>query len=497
MNKKALLALLAIAALFLSGCGRGGNSNISNLGTGTTGSGGAGGTTSTPGTPAGSTTASAGTLGALLDLGDLLGASGDNWYDTTPYSINNADQVVGKSISLVAVESAFLWDPQNGMQFIPGQADYDGLNRPYDDYYLQNTQNPSTDFFQRTVAIKINDSGLLIGNSETKKQGETRGFVYDTNTQTFVDLTPWYQMSGTQAVMGEYSKAMDINSKGAVVLTMDTPDGKFAFFWDGKKTVDLANFTDPQGKPFPPLSAPVYLGLFGVVGQSSCEAVALNDNSQAIANCGSIPTFTDFTNGGHAVLNTLPGASSAQAVAINNQGSGRGHVVGNSGGQAFFWDGGAMYPLGGLISGGTSAAVGINDLDQVVGTATASDGSTHAVIWSFDNTTKQATIRDLGTLGGANSYAVAINNQGVVVGYSDTGTTYQEGNTTMGIQHAFLWKNGVMYDLGTHSDFYNYAFAPSYPFSQGVSINDNGELTGYSETINAHDRAFYLNPVFP
>jgi len=53
---------------------------------------------------------------------------------------------------------------------------------------------------------------------------------------------------------------------------------------------------------------------------------------------------------------------------------------------------------------------------------------------------------DLGTLGGAAAFPLALNDSGDVVGYSLTAT---------GEQHAFLWTNGVMQDLspsGAHSE---------------------------------------------
>jgi len=51
------------------------------------------------------------------------------------------------------------------------------------------------------------------------------------------------------------------------------------------------------------------------------------------------------------------------------------------------------------------------------------------------------TVTDLGTLGGTASFAEGINNRGSVEGVS----------TLLGdfVQHAFLWRKGVMTDLGT------------------------------------------------
>lgn len=73
---------------------------------------------------------------------------------------------------------------------------------------------------------------------------------------------------------------------------------------------------------------------------------------------------------------------------------------------------------------------------------------------------------DLGTLGGNQSYATAINDAGQV-----TGTSY----TAAGVEHAFRWEGGVMTDLGTLG---------GGTLSFGVAINGAGQVTGYSATAN-------------
>ncbi|MBE0598419.1 MAG: hypothetical protein IH614_14220 [Desulfuromonadales bacterium] len=171
------------------------------------------------------------------------------------------------------------------------------------------------------------------------------------------------------------------------------------------------------------------------------------------------------------------------------------YVVGTSGERGFFWDGGAMYPIQDL-GGGKSEAVDINNRNEVVGNATLSDGSTHAFLWVLGED-KKGEIRDLGTLGGENSHATAINDAGQVIGWSETGEVYNEQGVTVPIRHAFLWSDGVMYDLGTHDYFYDYPFTPPYPFSEAAAINGSGQTAGNSLTINAHSRGFTLTPVFP
>jgi len=105
---------------------------------------------------------------------------------------------------------------------------------------------------------------------------------------------------------------------------------------------------------------------------------------------------------------------------------------------------------------------------------------------------------DLGTLGGANSYATAINDNGWIVGYSETGETCDVcDDITQPIVHACAWYGGVIYDLGTHDDFYPYILADPMPFSEAVDINENNQIAGNSYSINSHYRGFVIQAVAP
>src|SRR3954453_9060978 len=96
------------------------------------------------------------------------------------------------------------------------------------------------------------------------------------------------------------------------------------------------------------------------------------------------------------------------------------------------------------ISTGSS----INNAGQVTGYSFTSDGAQHAFLYSDGQMT------DLGTLGGSYSTAYGINDAGQVVGSSTTPT---------GAGHTFLYSNGQMSDLGTLG---------------GFAINDAGQITG-------------------
>lgn len=124
---------------------------------------------------------------------------------------------------------------------------------------------------------------------------------------------------------------------------------------------------------------------------------------------------------------------------------------------------GAMNDVGLLPGGSYSLLNAVNDLSQaagsantVIGTGASAVAGEHAVLWDSAN-----GLQDLGTLGGTNSTAWAINYNGVVVGSSDD---------VNGNQHAFRWDSvHGMKDLG---------LLPGYDSTVALSINKAGQITG-------------------
>lgn len=74
-----------------------------------------------------------------------------------------------------------------------------------------------------------------------------------------------------------------------------------------------------------------------------------------------------------------------------------------------------------------------------------------------------ADVVDLGALGGQESFATAINDRGWVVGSAETAA---------GTRHAFLWRDGVIRDLGT---------LPGRANSSASGINRRGDVAGSSD----------------
>lgn len=125
----------------------------------------------------------------------------------------------------------------------------------------------------------------------------------------------------------------------------------------------------------------------------------------------------------------------------------------------------------GTLGGATSRAVGINDRGQVVGESRTASGEVHAFLWS-----QGMGIQDLGTLGGTQSEAAAQNGLGQVVGSSDV--TAELG----ALVHPFLWAEGHMADLGTLGGHEGAA----------DDINNAGVVVGYSSLSfpNGPEHAF-------
>jgi probable HAF family extracellular repeat protein len=189
-------------------------------------------------------------------------------------------------------------------------------------------------------------------------------------------------------------------------------------------------------------------------------------------------------------LSTLPtGALSGEATAVAvNAG---GDIVGvsdalDAGGtlvkRAAVWTGIAPAELGTLIPDpanpgsflGNSRAIDINDNGLVVGASDTAVGVEHAFL--FDPSVGSMT--DLGTLvgSGGESRATSINNNGDIVGVSDS--VDQAGNV---VERAFLIPVGAaMIDLGTLiPDPANPGFFLEN--SGAFGINDNGVIIGTSD----------------
>jgi len=92
----------------------------------------------------------------------------------------------------------------------------------------------------------------------------------------------------------------------------------------------------------------------------------------------------------------------------------------------------------GTLGGANSTALDINDSGQVVGWSFINGSSAYHAFRTAPNSAINPATDDLGTLGGSLSIAYGVNNSGIVVGVAGVA-----GDSP----HAFLYSGGVMYDL--------------------------------------------------
>lgn len=160
-------------------------------------------------------------------------------------------------------------------------------------------------------------------------------------------------------------------------------------------------------------------------------------------------------------------------LAINNQGL----VVGMTNvsatprtlDHAFVTDNGTLLDLGSLKNSISSTATAINNAGVIAGYSATQSGYEHAFVKDAD-----ATMLDLGTLGGNTSKANGINDNGQITGSSEIPLSSY-------YKHAFLTTiNGGMTDLGHLGG----------DFSEGLAINASGQVTGESYTADGKLHAF-------
>jgi probable HAF family extracellular repeat protein len=238
-------------------------------------------------------------------------------------------------------------------------------------------------------------------------------------------------------------------------------------------------------------SATLALTDLGTLGGSLSYAWDINDRVEVTGGAANrqedVHAFIWTSAAGMRDIGTLGGRRS-EGRSINENGQVAGESETGNAIRAFrFTQGVGMIDLGGLPGGGNSSGYGINDHGQVVGSAEtgpilspylqlkSSLFGTHAFLW-----TEGLGMVDLGHLGGGFSQALAINNNGVVVGY---------GTLNNGAYRAFRWTQAQgMVDL-------NSVLPPRSGWVLLVAwdINDRGQITGEG-LHNGTRRAFRLNP---
>jgi probable HAF family extracellular repeat protein len=203
----------------------------------------------------------------------------------------------------------------------------------------------------------------------------------------------------------------------------------------------------------------------------------------------SAPIATVWTpSGGFQVIGDAS-VGGSQAWGVNEPGQVVGYrrPFGGATQSAFLWsktEGMLEMPP---LAGPRSSAGDINNLGQVVGTTTISTAccAQRGFLWERD-----AGMEILPTLGG-NTFPLALNQAGDVVGHSDVRQLLpRERQSSGGVPgacptHAFLWRRGTgIIDLGTLGGANSMAWA----------VDKFGNAYGWSENAAGNRRAFRWSP---
>lgn len=163
-------------------------------------------------------------------------------------------------------------------------------------------------------------------------------------------------------------------------------------------------------------------------------------------------------------------------------------------GQAFLWRAGRLQKLGALPGNNDSTVFEMNGNGVGVGASETSvadpftgSPSEHAVLF------KNGEVRDLGTLpGGYESQATAINDAGLVAGFAlngipDAWSSFFVGPSWTTQLRTFAWRNGAMRDIGTLGG----------PDSAIADLNTRGQIAGSSLTNSTPNASTTVPTIHP
>jgi probable HAF family extracellular repeat protein len=169
-----------------------------------------------------------------------------------------------------------------------------------------------------------------------------------------------------------------------------------------------------------------------------------------------------------------PKGEAAFAHALNDRGQVAGGFNLDAPGRPFhamIWEHGRARDLG-TLGGELSDALAIDERGRAVGWSMDAGGREEFVVW------EAGKCRAITALANRPSEATAINAHGLIVGTTDLGFTERGGYRGL---HSWIWDRGKVIDLGTLGG----------PSAQANAINKRGQVVGWSQD-GAHHRHPFL-----
>lgn len=336
-----------------------------------------------------------------------------------------------------------------------------------------------------TVAKGLNDIGTVVGFSYTTAP----------NTNVYTSVSGWRWSGGTLTYL------VDPNSNILSGINNSNEAVGFDF------TINGASFDSPLG--FVDLPAPnhglpsgrTYFGLgsdsagYGINDSGQAVGEALDVNGYAHAILYIPPTFSGpiggYATAGTKDLGTFGGATSA-AYGINSLNQIVGGATGIKGDfKAFLWNPSVMTPysagmnnLGAFSTNADSIALGISENGNAAGYSFTGSGNNNQRGILYDHGTKvQAGPLSGGTSSGFNG----VNSFGLMVGASTS------SNNSTNTTRAFLFTNGKRYDLNNLV-----SNGAGWNLQEATAISETGVIVGYGIKtqldLTVPTRGFVLTP---
>ena len=366
-------------------------------------------------------------------------------------------------------------------------------------------QTPCLDCTWSSWAYWISDNGMVAGESEDNTVdslvGAPSSLAVLWKDGKFINL-------GTLG--GNESAAAAVNNRGEVVgaalnTTSDPypgryPDGNFfiygngteshAFYWSDGKMQDLGTLGGPDSVAF-------FINERGQVAGASDVDFASN-----VVTGG--PTVHPFLWQHGKMIDLVAhapegmfGGTYGSVSALNDRGqvAGNMNLTGDLTWHSFLWDEGELTDLG-TLGGAITTAIGMNNSGHIVGRSDvtalceacpAGDQKQlhRPFFW------KDGVITDVGVITGDNDgSAYSVNSSDQVVGRSALRIKVNPNDSCESASyHAFLWENGSIADLQT-------LILPGSGFTvnDAININDRGEIAGYGTLSNGDNHAILLIP---